>query len=245
MKNTTVTSLMRLSMLSAALLWPAAALAQDWSIARIFGQWSPAQTNYNQVVPNRLFHPGGVVIDPMGAGQASRLYVYDSGNSRILGFDHVGLCVGGPAAAAGMKCTENSMCGPGGRCAADPNLSASIAMGQGLSETSSCNFDNTHSTLADAGSLCLVPYPYRISPLEGQRANQMAVDNLHSLYVVDTYNNRVLRYHDPFRYDPVPRKDRGRYWAPDIWARLPSTRASATADTRSPTRTRCAPASSA
>ena len=59
---------------------------------------------------------------------------------------------------------------------------------------------------ATASSLCLIPYPYQVSPLEGPRGGQMASDASHNLYVVDTFNNRVLRYDDPLTRDRQPDK---------------------------------------
>jgi len=66
-----------------------------------------------------------------------------------------------------------------------------------------CNGDNTTAAPASASTLCLIPYPYQISPLEGSRGGQMALDAARNLYVVDTFNNRVLRYNDPFATDAV------------------------------------------
>jgi sugar lactone lactonase YvrE len=178
--------------------------AQTWGVTRIFGQIDARQTNYNQVVPSRLFHPAGVLIDQMPSPAPSRLYIWDSGNNRILGFDHAGRCEAGPPQLQGTACTENSMCGPGGHCTGDLNAAAAIVIGQpsGYNE-GACNGDNTKTAPARADSLCAIPYPYQISPLEGPRANQMAADAAHNLYVVDLQNNRLLRYTDPFTTDRV------------------------------------------
>src|SRR6476660_5982119 len=106
------------------------AFAQTWDVYRVFGQIDAKQTNYNEVVPNRLFHPAGVLIDRLPAPAPSRLYVWDSGNNRILGFDHAGRCEGGPPQLQGSAWTENSMCGTGGRCTGDLNAAATIVIGQ-------------------------------------------------------------------------------------------------------------------
>ena len=152
-------------------------------------------------MPNRLFHPAGVVVDRMPAPLPSRLYIWDSGNNRILGFAHAGTCVGGPPQTTGKACTENSMCGTA-ELTANVNAPASVVIGQpsGYDE-GACNGDNTKIMPARADSLCAIPYPFQISPLEGPRANQMATDAAHNLYVMDLYNNRVLRFNDPFATD--------------------------------------------
>ena len=130
-----------------------------------------------------MFQPGGVLVDRLPHPAPSRVYVWDAGNNRVLGFSHVGACSGG--AAAGSSCTENSMCGTG-RCASTPGLAADIVLGQPSGfDRSSCNHDNTTAAAASATTLCAIPYPFQISPLEGPRGNAMAVDDAHRLYLVD------------------------------------------------------------
>ncbi|HEY0713784.1 MAG TPA: hypothetical protein VGF45_13985 [Polyangia bacterium] len=171
------------------------------AVARVFGQPDLKQTNYNEVVAHRSFHPAGVHIDrsPV-AGTPSRVYVWDSGNNRILGFDNFGTCAGGTR--PGAACTETSFCGAGGSCVPSATPAARFAIGQpSTAGQGACNGDNTTAAPASSASLCLVPYPYQISPLEGPRGGQMATDAARNLYVVDTFNNRVLRYSDPFTSD--------------------------------------------
>ena len=48
---------------------------------RSFGELSP-----RGVVPDKLSSPGGVIVDKSGGGPG-RAYIWDSGNSRILGID--------------------------------------------------------------------------------------------------------------------------------------------------------------
>src|SRR5215216_6678450 len=50
----------------------------------IIGQPGFGQVTPNQVVANKVFNPGGVLVDRTVV--PNRLYVYDAGNSRILGF---------------------------------------------------------------------------------------------------------------------------------------------------------------
>lgn len=171
--------------------------------ARVFGQPDLKQTNYNEVVAFRSFHPAGVLVDRApAAGTPSRLYVWDSGNSRVLGFDSFGSCNGG--SRPGAACTESSFCGAGGACIPSPTQSARFALGQpGIAGQGACNGDNTTTAPASASSLCLVPYPNQTSPLEGARGGQFAVDGARNLYLVDVFNNRVVRYNDPFATDQV------------------------------------------
>src|SRR5690348_10907334 len=177
-----------------------AAHAQSWSVTHVFGQVDAQETNYNEVVPNRLFHPAGVLVDQMPAPTPSRVYIWDSGNNRILGFDHAGSCTAGPAALLGKACTENSGCGQGGHCSAEKRVGTPVVIGQPSGfDAGACNGDNTTIAPPTARSLCAIPYPYQISPLEGPRGNQMAVDSAHNLYAVDLQNNRLLRYPDPMR----------------------------------------------
>ena len=169
---------------------------------RIFGQKDLKQTNYNEVVPYRSFHPAGVFVDRApSAATNSRVYVWDSGNNRILGFDTIGTCTGG--SKAGQGCTEDSFC-TGGSCTINPTKNASFALGQpNATGTGACNGDNTTKAAATNGSLCLVPYPAQISPLEGPRGGQIARDSSRNIYVVDTFNNRVIKYNDPFANDKL------------------------------------------
>jgi DNA-binding beta-propeller fold protein YncE len=168
---------------------------------RVFGQPDLKQTNYNEVVANRPFHPAGAFVDRApSASTNSRVFVWDGGNNRVLGFDTIGNCVGG--AKNGQACTEDSFCGTGSVCQINPTKNASFALGQtSTSGKGACNGDNTTSAPASASSLCLVPYPYQISPLEGPRGGQMARDTARNIYLVDTFNNRVLKYNTPFTSD--------------------------------------------
>jgi len=176
-----------------------------WTPTRVFGQADLTQVGVNQVVPNRVFHPTGALIDRMPAPTPSRLWVFDSGNNRILGFRTVGRCTGGPTPNA--ACTENSGCGSGGACTSTLNRNADLVLGQpSSSDRSACNGDSTRRLPAARSSLCLTPFPYTVSPLEGPVGGQMATDNAHNLYVVDPFNNRVLRFDDPFTKDTLPDK---------------------------------------
>lgn len=170
---------------------------------RVFGQPDIKQTNYNEVVANRPFHPAGVFVDraPSSATN-SRVFVWDSGNNRVLAFDTIGTCLGG--AKNGQGCTEDSFCGSGSTCQINPAKNASFALGQpSTSGKGACNGDNTTIAPATSSSLCLIPYPKQISPLEGPRGGQVARDSTRNIYLVDTFNNRVIKYNTPFTSDKV------------------------------------------
>ena len=178
-------------------------LPGGWTPTRVFGQLDLTQTGILEVTPHNVFHPTGVLVDRMPAPTPSRLWVFDSGNNRILGFRTVGSCAGGPR--PGTACTENSGCGSGGSCTTNLNRNADLVLGQpSTSGRSACNGDNTKRLPAARSSLCLTPYPYNISPLEGPVGGQMASDNAHNFYTVDPFNNRVLRFDDPFSHDTQP-----------------------------------------
>lgn len=168
------------------------------SALRVFGQPDLKQTNYNQVVASRGFYVAGVLVDRApDASTNSRVYLFDSGNSRILGFDSIGTCSGG--SKAGQACTEDSFCGAGATCAISSTKNATFALGQpSTSNAGACNGDNTTSAAATASTLCFVPYPNQISPLEGPRGGQVVRDSARNVYTVDTFNNRVVKYNSPF-----------------------------------------------
>lgn len=156
----------------------------------VFGQPNATETVPNGVTPNRVFHPQGVVIDRNSA--PNRVYVWDSGNGRVLGFAALGTCAG-----EASPCTHDEEC-TGGECIVDPTRPADLVFGQRDGASATCNGDNTRRMSASAATLCGQYYPQAISLLESADPNAMAVDELHSLYVVDKWNHRVLRYDDPF-----------------------------------------------
>lgn len=154
-----------------------------------FGMLTP-----NQVVPNKLFltFGGGTIVDR--SVSPGRLYVWDGGNSRVLGLDLA-------------KCYGQSL-----PCSAD------IVIGQPSStDHSACNGDNNFQNLlpttigvdiqksrapASASSLCGVT-DNQASILENISASNMYVDSQGNLYVPDHKNNRVLKYTSPFTTDTV------------------------------------------
>ncbi len=170
-----------------------------WAPDRVFGQSSLTETAYNEIVGVRSFNVGGVLVDRLPAPQPSRVWVWDAGNNRVLGFSHIGTCAGGTN--PGTPCTENSICTGGGACTGNLNQPPTVVLGQPNAASASCNHDNTSVAPAAPDRLCAIPYPFQPSPLEGPRGNSMAVDASHDLYLVDHFNNRILRYDDPFTND--------------------------------------------
>jgi len=165
---------------------------------KIFGQPDFTETVPNQVVGNRVFHPQGVLVDRNSS--PDKVYIWDSGNSRILGFSSLGVCLGG--SKSGQPCTNNSDC-PNSTCQINPTKEADLVIGQVDRFHASCNGDSTQKMPASASTLCSQPYPDVISLMESPEGNSLAVDNNHNLYVYDKLNNRVLKYNDPFATDKI------------------------------------------
>ena len=148
----------------------------------IIGKPDFSQISPKSVVPFKVFNPGGVVVDR--SVNPGRAYVWDAGNSRILGID-LGKCYEGASP-----------------CSAD------IVLGQpSLYDHSACNGDSGVQdyplrALASAETLCGVP-DFSLSPWEAHNFVTMAIDGRGALYVPDFSNNRVLKYNNPFVNDSV------------------------------------------
>ncbi|MBU0758725.1 MAG: hypothetical protein KKF44_11770 [Nanoarchaeota archaeon] len=59
----------------------------------IIGQPDYLHTTSNTIVPNKAYYPGGVIVDTNDKSTPDYVYVMDSENNRILGFDHLGYCL--------------------------------------------------------------------------------------------------------------------------------------------------------
>lgn len=156
----------------------------------VFGQPNERETVPNAVTGGHVFHPQGAYVDR--SATPNRLYVWDSGNGRILGFASLGQCDG-----SGDDCTHDGECG-GGSCVVDEGRSADLVFGQPDMSSATCNGDNTRRMSAADDTLCGQYYPNAVSLLESADPNSMAVDEDGNLFVVDKWNQRVLRYDDPF-----------------------------------------------
>lgn len=179
---------------------PIRGVARDLWADVIIGQPDFGQITPNQVTKARLFNPGGVLVDR--SVSPNRLYVYDGGNSRVLGLSHLGFCEAGPN--AGGPCTTDSDC-PGSVCPIQEGIGADLVLGQPAFSSSACNGDgnfqnNPERAPASVTTLCSMPED-QISPLEGGSFANMDVDSAGNLYVPDWDNHRVLRYNAPFETD--------------------------------------------
>jgi hypothetical protein len=167
----------------------------------------------NEVTSRRLFNPQGVLVDR--SVSPNRVYVYDGGNSRVLGLSHLGSCASGTN--LGQNCTANSNC-PGSTCAIEEGRGADLVLGQPSFTRSACNGDGAFQRYpmrapASAATLCSLPDGL-VSPLEGGSHANMAVDGAGNLYVPDFENHRVLRYNSPFTTDTI---------ADDVWGQADFT----------------------
>ncbi len=148
----------------------------------VIGKPDFSQTGPKSVVPFKVNNPGGVVVDR--SVEPGRVYVWDSGNNRILGIDLA-------------KCYEGE-----GACSSDIVIGQPSAYDRG-----SCNDDSSvqHYPVRSqptAKTLCGIP-DHSLSPAETYSFVTMAVDGNRSLYVPDSFNNRVLKYEDPFESDSI------------------------------------------
>jgi hypothetical protein len=172
----------------------------------VLGQPDFGQITPNQVTARRLFNPGGVLVDR--SVRPARVYVYDGGNSRVLGLSHLGHVADDPSTG----CSSPSDA-PGSLCVIDQGRGADIVLGQPDFTHSGCNGDGNFQSFpvrapASATTLCTMPVD-QVSPLEGGSFGGMAVDPANGdLYVPDFDNHRVLLYRAPFTTDTV---------ADDVW----------------------------
>ena len=148
----------------------------------VIGKPDFAQLASKSIVPFKLLNPGGVVVDR--SVDPGRAYIWDSGNSRILGIDL-------------SSCYEGD-----GPCSAD------IVIGQPFPyDHGACNGDSGFQGFpmrasASAKTLCGIP-DHSLSPGESHTFVTMAVDGRGDLYVPDSRNNRILKYENPFETDTI------------------------------------------
>jgi hypothetical protein len=157
-------------------------LPNDFWADTVVGKRDFTEISPREIVPFKVFAPGGVVVDR--SVDPGRMYVWDSGNNRILGID-LSACY-----------DEDSPC------------DANIVIGQPSSgDYGACNLDSSFQTYpvrppAAAATLCGVK-EYTHTTLEDKSFSEMYVDQKGDLYVPDAYNNRILKYISPFTTDTI------------------------------------------
>lgn len=152
------------------------------------------------VTAGKTFFPRSVIIDRSNP-TSNKMYVYDGGNSRIIGID-VASCLshsGNP-----LNCSADLIIG---QPASHPGDS-------GYGSTAACNGDSAYQRYparapASSSSLCSLPES-QLSVEENGTGSNMVTDAQGNLYVTDSYNNRVLKYPSPFL-------QQGTISANDVW----------------------------
>ena len=161
---------------------PVRGVAADLWADVIIGKPDFTQIAPKSVVPFKVNNPTGVVVDR--SVDPGRAYVWDSGNSRILGIDLA-------------ACYEG-----------DAPCSADIVIGQPSGyDYAACNGDNGVQAFPvrarpSAETLCGIP-DHSLSPWEAYSFVTMAVNGDGNLYVPDSFNHRILKYESPFESDSV------------------------------------------
>lgn len=151
---------------------------------KVFGKRDFGENSPRKVVPYKLHTPGGVIVDR--SVSPGRAYVWDAGNSRIVGVD-LSTCYA-------TEITES--------CIAD------IIIGQPSgTDYGACNQDASFSDYpnrkpASATSLCGIG-EWTHTTLEDKSFTSMATDSDGNLYVADSLNHRVLKFISPFTTDTV------------------------------------------
>lgn len=167
----------------------------------LLGQTNFMSTTRNNISGSNQEHAPGIVVDK--SSTPNRIYVVDSGNSRILGYNGIGTCSNNNASS----CTIDSDCGSGNTCNVPKETinpkQADIIIGQPNPTSGACNGDNNlgWNKAPTASTLCLLAYPWGNNTAEQWQANNIDVDSSGNLYVTDTFNNRVLEYYQPFSED--------------------------------------------
>ena len=148
---------------------------KEIEVFNLYGQEYIFETGRNKVTDLGIYHAPGVIVDRSSI--PNKVYVVDSGNNRILGFDGV-----------------DQM---------DATKPADIVFGQPNMELASCNGDNNlgFNKNPTASSLCLTGYPLTNNTAEFWMRVNIDVDQDGNLYVPDYWNNRVLKFNQPFSED--------------------------------------------
>ncbi|MEK7187930.1 MAG: hypothetical protein AAB691_03755 [Patescibacteria group bacterium] len=134
---------------------------------KVFGQRSYKETAWWQPTNGSTYHTPGVAVDR--SSNPNKVYVLDSGNSRILGY-------------SGTLTGANLVFG-------QPDFGSSACNGD-----NNLGFYKSPT----ASSLCLLQFPIGANVAEQWQHMNLDVDKEGNLYVVDVMNNRVLKYNEPY-----------------------------------------------
>ncbi len=157
---------------------PVRGVAGDLWADLVLGQPGYGSLTYGLINASGIFIAGGVAADPNPAHH--RIYVWDAGNSRILGFSNTTLFQ--------PNSTATSL-----------GYTADIVLGQPDFNHAGCNGDSNDQLWPNyvppsQTSLCGM-WQRQGSISEGGSQSAMAVDPATGdLYVADVFNNRVLRF---------------------------------------------------
>ena len=148
----------------------------EFPITDVIAQRNINQTAFNTVTNTRGMHLGGVHMHKY-PDSSQVMYLYDSGNSRILAFLN-----------------------PDWR---NPSELPDRVFGQNDSYVlSACNGNNNAMTTPPTNrTLCINPGAHTVSQEESPRFTSMDTDGNGNLFVIDQYNNRILMFLDPFGSD--------------------------------------------
>lgn len=166
------------------------------SFLRMFGQAAYGEVSEDTVVNNRVMHAAGIVIDK--SVKPNRIYIIDTGNNRILGFRNLGVCQND----SGKQCTNDSDC-PSGTCRLNYDRAADLIFGQTNEHLATCNGDSNLGVFknASASQICLIGFPKVTNTGEYWLRVNIDVDSEGNLYIPDLWNNRILKYRQPFSDD--------------------------------------------
>lgn len=166
-------------------------------LVKVFGAKSFGEVTQDTVAANKINHAPGVLVDT--SSKPNKIYVADSGNSRILGFSSLGTCSNQSA----QQCTNDTDCVSPGVCEIDIHKSADLIFGQPDGQTAACNGDSNIGMNGEtsASKLCLMDFPEITNTGEHWNRINFDTDSSGNLYFPDVYNNRVLIYFQPFSSD--------------------------------------------